>query len=59
MYGDNDFDRVIVFVNFDYSEVYSLWFLITVNSKVCCFADSGIGCNIFYCGCCFFWIVVP
>ena len=29
--------------------VYSLWFLITVNSKVCCFADSGIECNIFYC----------
>ena len=41
--------------------VYSLWFLITVISKVWCFADSGIDCNIFIviCDCGFFWIVIP
>jgi hypothetical protein len=38
-----------------YSEVYILLrFLITVNSKVCCFAYSNRDCNILYCDLWFF-----
>jgi hypothetical protein len=44
----SDFDHVIVNVNFDYSEVCILYGFF-YYSKVCCFADSGIDCNIFYC----------
>ena len=34
------------------------WFLITVNSKVCCFADSDMDCNILYCDVIVFFFIL-
>ena len=46
----SDFDCVIVFVKFLlHYKVKCVFFMVFDYSKVCCFAGSGIDCNIFYC----------